>query len=162
MAKGNHTGAKWTKGGALGRNRLSLELSGFDEIITKLDELYEDVRPILTEAMENAAEMVEYDTEAAVKKAHLPAHGRYSTGDTEKSIVRNAKVEWSGTVGEIGIGFDKTKKGAGGFLITGTPRMRPDWELERMYTQKKYKREVQETISDVLFNAMDEAMEGRG
>lgn len=158
MSKGNHTGAKWTSNGAKCRNKLYVELSGFEDLIVRLDELVDDVRPAISDALEQAAEMVETDTEAAMSRKNLPAQGRYSTGDTERSIVRNARVDWSGTKGEIGLGFDKTKKGAGGFLITGTPRMRPNWKLEDIYARKKYQKEVNEAIQEALENAIEEAM----
>ena len=91
---------------------------------------------------------------------YLPATGKYSTGDTKKSIAE-PKVVWSGTVAEVGLGFDKTKPGAGGFLITGTPRMEPDRKLEKIYARKKYLKQINEDLSEVLENAIDEVMGGR-
>ena len=142
-------------------NTLKLDLKGFNELITKLEGLGGEVKPVVTDALEQAAETVEWDTKDAVKKANLPAKGRYSTGDTAASITENARAEWSGTIAEIGLGFDYGKKGAGGFLITGTPRMKPDYELNRIYKQKKYMSKLQNEMSEIVNDEIIAIMEGR-
>ena len=158
--KGNHAGVKWNKGGALRRNKLSLDLSGFEELVVKLEGLEGDVKKVLTDGLEQVADTVQEDTREAMANRYLPATGKYSTGDTKKSIAE-PKVTWSGTVAEVGLGFDKTKPGAGGFLITGTPRMEPDRKLEKIYARKKYLKQINEDLSEVLENAIDEVMGGR-
>lgn len=143
------------------RNTLKLELKGFEELVTKLEGLNGDVQKVVTDALEQMAETVEWDTKDAVKAANLPAHGRYSTGDTERSIVEGARVEWKGTVAEIGVGFDYGVKGAGGYLITGTPRMKPDNALNRIYKQRKYATKLTNEMKEIVEDAIVEAMEGR-
>ena len=158
--KGNHAGVKWNKGGALRRNKLSLDLSGFEELIVKLEGLEGDVKKVLTDGLEQVADTVQEDTREAMANRYLPATGKYSTGDTKKSIAE-PKVVWSGTVAEVGLGFDKTKPGAGGFLISGTPRMQPDAELAKIYTKKKYKQGIQDDMIAVVEDAIDRVMEGK-
>lgn len=158
---GNRTGVKWNKGGALRRNKFRLDTSGIDDLVEKLDGLGGNIQKAVTQALEEAAETVQEDTKEAVKKAYLPAKGQYSGGDTEKSIVDNVKVEWSGTIGEVGVGFDKTQNGAGGFLITGTPRMAPDYKLEDIYVRKRYKSQIVESMKRVINEYITDAMEGR-
>jgi hypothetical protein len=150
MSKGNHTGVKWSLGGKKSRNKLQMELDGFAQLLVDFEEIGGNLQEAVTDAIEQASETIGEDTEAAVAKAYLPAEGRYSEGNTAETVVKSPKAEWSGTVVECGIGFDKTKKGAGGFLITGTPRMRPDWELEKIYVQKKYFRNLQKDMCDVV------------
>ena len=112
----------------------------------------------MTDVMEQEAETVAEDTKEAVAKANLPAHGVYSNGDTEKTIVMSPKVEWSGELGEIGLGFDKTKPGAGGFLITGTPKMQPDYKLQDIYARKSYASKMTRDIMDYLSAEIDDHM----
>lgn len=138
---------------------LKLDLKGFSELVTKLDGLVDDVRPVVSEALEKAAHKVETDTIAALAKAELPAHGKYSRGDTERSVVTGARAEWSGNQAEIGVGFDYDKPGAGGYLITGTPKMKPDKKLNAMYKGKKYMRDVESEMAEVITQAITDAME---
>mgnify|MGYP000858492756 CR=1 FL=1 len=144
----------------MGRNILKLEMSAFNEYAEKLDKLSADLKPIFTDAMTQTAETIRDDTVEAMKNEHLPAHGDYSHGDTKKSIIQHPKVEWSGTRAEVGVGFDFGKPGAGGLLITGTPKMRPDQELNRIYKGKRYMRQIQKDMAEIFQDAIDDHMGG--
>lgn len=144
----------------MGKNTLRLDVRGFEEYLHKLEDLEADLKPIVADALEQAAETIEYDTIDAVAKEYLPAGGEYSLGDTEASIVRNAKVKWSGTTAEINVGFDYSKPGAGGLLITGTPRMRPDTELNKMYKGKRYMKQIQNDMAEVFKSEIEKRMGG--
>ena len=132
------------------KSAISIDYGVFEDFAEKLEKLGADLKEVFTDVMEQEGETVAEDTKEAVQKAYLPAKGAYSTGETEKAIVSSPKVEWSGYVGEMGLGFDKSKPGAGGFLITGTPRMAPDHELEKIYGQKKYERKMTKDMADYL------------
>lgn len=135
-------------------------MGGFDELITKLDEIGGDVKGVLTEVLENAGEDVGVRTKEAMKKEYLPAKGEYSQDETIKTVVQNPKCQWSGSIAEIGLGFDKVKNGVGSLLITGTPRMRPNYELEKIFVNKKYAKEIIGQIQDDLQEFIKEKMEG--
>ena len=111
-------------------------------------------------AAQKAAKKVEEDTKSAMADANLPAGGIYSTGDTVASIVTDAKVDWHGSYGEISLGFDKSKPGAGGFLITGTPKMLPNRKLEDIYGRRKYESEIRKQIREDLDKAVKKYMGG--
>lgn len=132
------------------KSAIEIDFGVFEALAEQLENLGADVKECFTEAMEDEGKIVALDTKAAVAAANLPAGGKYSTGETEKTIIMDPKVEWSGSLGVIGLGFDKTKPGAGGFLITGTPKMKPDYALEKIYGQKKYERDVQKHIMENL------------
>lgn len=142
------------------KSSLSIDFSNFSDYADRLDQLGADLKEIFADAMEQAAETVQDDTIDAMSAVNLPAGGKYSQGDTEASIIRDAKVSWSGSVGEIGLGFDKTKPGAGGFLITGTPKMRPNYALENIYSRKKYENQIKKDIEEVLQDEIDRRMGG--
>lgn len=142
------------------KSMISIDFSNFSDYAEKLDKLGRDLQNIFTDAMEQAAETVQYDTIDAMAKGNLPAGGKYSQGDTEASIIRDAKVVWRGSVGEIGLGFDKTRPGAGGFLITGTPKMQPNRALEDIYGRKKYENQLKKDIEEVLQDEIDRSMGG--
>ena len=136
----------WLEGG--------ISSNPFAYYIEQLDKLNADIKKIMTDALEESGETIANDTVEAVADAHLPAQGKYSKDKTVASIIMNPTVEWSGSVAELPVGFDKTKPGAGGWLITGTPRMRPDYELERIYVQKRYVNKIQRDINKRLENEL--------
>lgn len=153
----NKLGLKWNRGGAKRRkNYIAVDFSAFAEYAEKLDRLGADLKDVIGDAMEEAAKQVQEDTADAVESANLPAGGQYSDGETRASIVRDVTPKWSGSVGEVHLGFDKSKPGAGGFLITGTPKMAPDAALAEMYSGKKYQRQINKMIEERLQKALDE------
>lgn len=132
------------------RNVLRLDISGFEKVIDAIKDAGGNAKAAVTDALEQAGETVTEDTLTYLEDQYLPAGGKYSIGETKKSVIKNPRVIWIGDRAEIGVGFDYSKPGAGGFLITGTPRMKPDEELQRMYLRKAYMRSIQEDIKFVL------------
>lgn len=143
----------------MARNTLKLDTKGFEDLITRFEKLGGDAHEIVGKALEKAGDRIEKDTIEAVQRKNLPQKGKYSKGNTERSIVRNSKATWSGTLAEIGVGFDYSKPGAGGYLITGTPRMQPDRELNKMYKQKAYMRQIQNEMMETVSEKITERME---
>ena len=139
------------------KNFISIDGSAFAEYAEKLDRLGADLQEVFTEAMEKAGTKVQGDVQSAITAGNLPAGGKYSTGETAASVL-DPVVTWTGSLGELPLGFDKTKPGAGGFLITGTPKMAPDAALAAIFTQKSYERNIKKEIEADLQKAIDEHM----
>lgn len=143
----------------MARNTLKLDTKGFEDLVRRFEKLGGNAKEIVGEALERAGDKIEKDTIAAVQRKNLPQKGKFSKGNTERSIVRDSKTTWSGTMAEIGVGFDYSKPGAGGYLITGTPRMQPDRELHKMYKQKAYMRQIQNEMMETVSEKITEEME---
>lgn len=147
----------------MARNTMQLDLKGFNELITKLDGLGGDIKKATQDALEKAGQKIGEDTATAVQRSNLPAGGKFSQGDTAKTVVENPKVEWSGDTASIGVGFDFSKRGAGGFLIKGyyqnfhgTPRhMAPQQQLNAMYTGKGYMKQIQNEMAKEVTKVID-------
>lgn len=144
-----------------GRNQFGIDWSQFEDFAERIDGLGGDLKKIFTEVMQMEAETVQEDTVEATAAANLPAHGKYSQEDTIKAIDIMPKVEWSGTIASVGMGFDKTKPNAGTFLITGTPKMRPDYKLEDIFVRKKYLKNMITDINDYFEDALERAVKGK-
>lgn len=141
-----------------GRYGFHIDYQVFSDFSEELEKLGANLKEVFTDVMEQQGETVAEDTKEAVQKAYLPAKGAYSTGETEKTIVMQPKVQWSGMVGEIGLGFDKNQPGAGGFLITGTPKMAPDAQLEKIFVRKKYQRDMEKDMMKYLQAEIDDRL----
>lgn len=144
------------------RNTLKLDTSKFYDLLTKVEGAGKSVRKIVDDSLGKAAEIIASDTEAALAPANLPAGGKYSTGRTAESIIRDSTVRWDGFVAWVPVGFDFSLPGAGGYLITGTPRMKPDYALNRMYKQKKYMTKIETDISKAISDYLEEEIGGGG
>jgi len=144
---------------AKAKNTFTLDTAPLEGLVQKILDLDGDAREAVESALEQAAETISDDTLDAIAPGNLPAQGRYSTGATEASVLRDQKVRWTGTNAWIPVGFDFTMPGAGGYLITGTPKMAPVAQLRKMYKQKRYMADIQKDITDVLEDALVRAME---
>lgn len=129
-------------------------------MIKRLDSLGGDVRGAVDEALGKAAETVRQDTIAATQKPNLPRQGKYSNDVTISSIVQDTSVHWEGQTAWVPVGFDFSRPGAGGYLITGTPKMQPAPKLHRMYKQKGYMKNIQRLIDLVLTQHVVDKMAG--
>lgn len=146
----------------MARNRIVCDFAGFKDFMARLDELGND------DAMKRGAEAglkaskqyVNTEIKKAISKSNLPAHGKYSRGDTEKSIDKNFNVDWKGLIGSTKIGFDFSKSGLVSiFLMYGTPKMQPVPGLyDAIYgrrTKSKIKRLQKEAIQTVIQREME-------
>lgn len=146
------------------KSMISIDFSAFADYAERLDELGADLKRVISDAMEEAATKVQEDTLEAIQDAYLPAKGKYRgiNSQTKNQVIKPSEVKttWSGSVGEIALGFDKRKPGAGGWLITGTPKMRPDYKLEEIYGRKKYENQLKKQIEAFLQKAINQIMGG--
>lgn len=150
----------------MARNTLKLETKGLEELIRRLDGLTDDVKPVISDALEQASETIAEDTIDALHKQYLPAGGKYSRSDTDlaktaETVITGAKTTWQGTEGSIRAGFDYGQNGAGGLLISGTPKMDPDQRLFAIYKKKSYMKKIEQDISDVIIDAINARLEGK-
>lgn len=149
-------GRRGSKGGKYKRRQFYAEFDGLDGYAERINELNGDVKKIVADALEQAADDPTADTIEGVKKKNLPAKGKYSSGRTAETVIKSPRVTWAANIGTIGIGFDKTKNGVGTLLITGTPRMKPARKLEKIYTSKKTIKEFHNAVDEALRNAINE------
>lgn len=143
----------------MAKNKIGIDFNGFAEYAEKIDRLGGDIRRIFADAMEQLADEVQADTLDALASANLPAKGTYSHGQTEKSLIE-PRVDWSGSIVEVPLGFDFTKPGAGGWLITGTPKMQPDAALNKIYRNNSYWRKHQKELERIFQQEVKRIMGG--
>ena len=159
----NTTGIRGNKGGKLSRNKwIAIDFSNFDAYAEELEKLGADLESIFEKAIESAADQVQADVMEAIQDAHLPAGGQFHSNkrDTENSVIQDPKPETRGGVISVDLGFDKTKPGAGGFLITGTPKMQPDQKLADIFQKKKYANDIKKKIEADLQAEIDKRIGG--
>lgn len=140
------------------KSGISIDYSVFEDLVRELEDLNGDIKKVLTDVMEQEGETVGEDTIDALADANLPAKGIYSKGTTKSQVLTHPRVEWSGSLAEIGLGFDKTLPGAGGWLITGTPKMQPDQKLVSIFGRKSYERKLQKDMLEAIQSEIDDRL----
>ena len=145
----------------MARNKIGLQVKGFEEYMAKLDEVggSQAMRRGVESALKASKQYVNPLIESAMTK--LPAGGRYSTGDTKKSIDRDMTVDWQGMTGSIKVGFDFKKSGLTSiFLMYGTPKMPPVAGLKAAIYGTKTQKEIAKLQGEALDKVIKRIMEG--
>lgn len=148
----------------MARNKFGLDFEGMEELIGKLDKLGGDA--LMKSATEDALIASKEYATAQVEKAivNLPAKGRYSTGETKKSIDKSKTVTWDGLVGYVKVGFRFEESGLKsiyltyGTVVNGTPRMQPVKGLKKALYQNQ--KEIGRIQADVIMARIKKELEG--
>lgn len=122
-----------------------LEFEGFDKVISRLSKLEGDTKATTEKALKKTHEIVTKKAEEAIKP-------HYETGATERSLYREGKVEWTGTLASVNVGFSISKGGlASIFLMYGTPRMKKDQKLYNSVWGTSTRKEVLEAQEEIFY-----------
>lgn len=152
----------------MAKNKIGLQFSGFKELSEKLDKLGGDLKKTAEEALTESKKAVTNDLLKATTKSYYPAKGKYSQGDTRRSIDLSTKVEWTGMKGSIPVGFDFDKSGPVSiFLMYGTPRHKPNHpgtaQVKAMYDAiygSKAQQKIKKTQEEIFQKAIAKRLGG--
>lgn len=123
-----------------------LEFEGFEEAISRLTKLQGDVKGTTEKALKKTHSII-------TKKAEESIKPHKETGATEKSLYREGKVEWAGTLASVNVGFSISKGGlASIFLMYGTPRMKKDQKLYNSIWGNSTRKEVLQAQEDIFYD----------
>lgn len=147
----------------MARNTLKMTTTGMEDLLTKLDGLGGDIVKVASDALEQSAETIGEDTTDAIADNNLPAGGAFSTGETDRQILKNPKPIYEGTKLTVNVGFDYGKPGAGGYLLRGryggcTGNVPAVAELQEIYERRKYMNDIKRDMRDVVLSEIEERM----
>ncbi len=133
-------------------NKCYLEFDGFDEVIARLTKLEGNVKGTAEKALKESHKVITKNAEESVQKSNLPKKGKYSKGDTSKSLYEEPKVEWEGTLASVKTGFSISNGGlASIFMIYGTPRHMKNQKMYNAFWGKKALDEVKKIQEDIFY-----------
>lgn len=143
----------------MAKNRISLSFKGFEELAEKLDKAGGDLKKVTEKALITSKKIVEQNLKDTVNDSNFPAHGKYSTGLTEKSIDTSETVEWNGTKATIKVGFDFKISGLRTiFLMYGTPRMNKSQKIYNAVYGAKTKKQIAEAQEKIFREEINKIM----
>ena len=145
----------------MARNKIGLQVKGFEEYMAKLDEI--GGSQAMKRGVESALKASKQYVNPLINQAmsNLPAKGKYSTGETKQSIDEDMKVDWEGQTASIKVGFDFQKSGMKSiYLMYGTPKMSPVKGLKATIYGSKTKKQIAEIQGEALNKVIKRIMEG--
>ena len=124
--------------------KIKLEFEGFEEVIAKMTRLEGDVKGTTEKALKESHRVATANAERAIAPHR-------KTGRTEHTLQKQAKVEWSGTMASVDVGFDIHNGGlASIFLMYGTPRTKKDQALYNAFYGAATRKEIH-AIQEEIF-----------
>ncbi len=128
--------------------KMELKFTGMNEYIRRLQRMDKDIKRVT----ENALKASSAEITPGIHKGIAPHN---LTGATEESIVNDKKVEWTGEVAEVKVGFSiRVSIRDGGlasiFLMYGTPTIEPDMELYDSIYGSRTKSKVRKKQKEVF------------
>ena len=137
---------------------ISVENKIFAEYAERLDKLGGDIKGVVDKILQDAHATVTNEVEAAMMK-----HNK--SGDTSKSILRDSKVQWTGTTASIRVGFDISNGGLPSiFLMYGTPKHEPGHpgtDADKALYDAIYGKRQARNLREMSIKAMEEAIKKR-
>ena len=139
---------------------LNLEFTGFDEVLKKLTKLEADTEKIADEALKETFKIVTAKAEAAIQKPNLPRQGKFSRKNppnSASSLLKTPDIKWSGTEGEVHVGFNIKKGGLPTiFMMYGTPRrMKVQAVYDAFYGDQTIG-QIRNAQRDIFYKALEE------
>lgn len=129
-------------------NKTRIEFEGFEELVAKLTQLEADVKGVTEKALRKTHKVI-------TKKAETAIAPHKQSGDTERSLKRNAEIKWVGSEASVEVGFDISHGGLPSiFLMYGTPRMKKDQNLYNAFFGNKTKKEVTEIQEETFYDEL--------
>lgn len=136
-------------------NKSKIEFEGFEEVISRLSKLEANVKQVTEKALKETHKVITEKAEEAVQKSNLPARGKFSTGATEASLVREPEIHWVGTEAYVKTGFSISKGGlASIFMMYGTPRHMKNQKMYNAFFGSKTKKEVMKIQEDIFYDEL--------
>lgn len=137
---------------------ISVENKIFAEYAERLDKLGGDIKGVVDKILQDAHATVTSEVEAAMMK-----HNK--SGDTSRSILRDSKVQWTGTTASINVGFDISNGGLPSiFLMYGTPKHEPGHpgtDADKVLYDAIYGKRQARNLREMSIKAMEEAIKKR-
>lgn len=128
--------------------KMTITFDGFNDLAEILDKCDGNLKSATTECLEKTNKHI-------APKLHDAMKIHRKTGKTEGSILDDSKVEWSGSVASIDVGFDINNGGLPSiFLMYGTPKMQKDVKLFNAIKGTKTKKEIEELQKEIMNKAI--------
>lgn len=146
--------------------KLKIEFDGFDEVLNRLKNLEADVKSVTEKALKESHNYVTPNVHSAIAP-----HNK--SGDTERSIVENANVTWTGSTASVEVGFDLKNGGlpsvflmfgtkAHTVLAHGTPRRHPGINADKKLYNSIYGSTTQSKVRQIQEDIFYEAIRKSG
>lgn len=133
-------------------SKFQLDFDGIEILAKRFEDMGGNIDELADKALKATHEHI---TPKVQKAMQASPYDFNRTGDTKASLRKTAKVEHSGNIFKVGVGFDISHGGlASVFLMYGTPTITPDRKLYNAIFGGATRKEVQALQEDIFIDAI--------
>ena len=134
--------------------KMKILFDGFSDLAEHIDKASDNLQKAVNEALEATFKIIQTEVENATAIYSAKGGGKkgYSTSRMYQTIIKDGGVKWNGTVAEVSVGFDLSKKYGyhSIFVMYGTPRYPKDSKLYASIKGSRVKEEVAKAQEEIL------------
>lgn len=104
---------------------MSITFDGFEKLVAELERQGKALKPAVNEALEETQKYIQQQLENACEPYQEEGRKGFAAGDMVNAIITEPKIEWSGDVATVNVGFSAQKNWKGFkhsiFVMYGVP-----------------------------------------
>ena len=89
--------------------KMSITFDGFEKLAAEIDRQGQELKPAVNEALEETQKYIQQNVESASEPYKSGGQKGYAKGNLADAIITDPKIEWTGDVGTVGVGFSSNK-----------------------------------------------------
>ena len=105
--------------------KMSITFDGFEKLAAELERQGKELKPAVNEALEETQKYIQQELEIAVQPYSNGGRKGYAEGNLYDGVIREPKIDWSGTVATVDVGFSQDRNWKGFmhsiFVMYGVP-----------------------------------------
>lgn len=140
--------------------KMQILFNGFADLAADIDRSGGDLQKAVDEALEATQEVVKASLIPAAAVYDRKGLKGYATGKMYRSMIKDTKVQWTGSVAEVGVGFNLSENWHSIFVMYGTPRMAKDQKVYNAIKGTKTKKEIEKVQQEIMQKYLN--LEGNG
>ncbi len=125
-------------------SKMSITFDGFNDLAYAIDKSGAELKPAVNEALTKTQKLIQDNLVSAAAPYDLKGLKGYATGAMYNTIIKNSKVDWTGTIASVDAGFRISEKGGfhSIFVMYGTPRMAKDMAVYNAIKGTKTQKDI--------------------
>ena len=135
--------------------KMSIVFDGFKELAYRIDKSNGGLEKAVDEALTETQKLIQSNVSSAASPYANKGKKGYATGAMYDSIIKDAKIEWHGSVAKVEVGFKLKGSASGGgwhsiFIMYGTPRIRKDTKVFNAIKGKRTSNQIKKLQEEIM------------
>ena len=132
--------------------KMKIIFDGFADLAAAIDRTGGDLKTAVDDALTETQKLVQQNLVTAAEPYASKGRKGYATGEMYRSILKDARIEWSGNIAQVDVGFDLQMNGGyhSIFIMYGTPKIQKDTKVYNAIRGTKTRKDIAAKQQEVM------------